>query len=114
MLKKFVAALLFNITVSSAVFACPSALPSNDPNFCSSFHKAAECYCTSSGLPLRMCNNMTLLYQRMIASLGSLENACRFQIHTSTQECIDEWVCYRNGGTNSRGELCSGTGNACE
>ena len=100
--------------LSSLAFACPSALPISDPGFCESFHVAAECYCTSSGLPRKMCNNMTLLYQRMIGMFGSLENACHFQPNTSYQECMDDWLCYRFGGQNSQGELCSGTGNACE
>jgi hypothetical protein len=116
MLKKFFTAIaFFSCTAFSSIsVSCSAALPSNEPGFCESFHVAAECYCSSSGLPRKMCNNMALLYQRMIAMLGSLENACRFQNNTSYQECIDDWVCYRSGGKNSRGELCSGTGNACE
>ena len=99
---------------SFSTFSCSSALPSNDPGFCQSFHVAAECYCVASGLPKKMCSNMNLLFQRMIGTLGSIENACRFQHNTSFQECVDDWNCYRFGGTNSQGELCSSTGAPCE
>ena len=94
--------------------ACPPSSSTNTINFCSSFKASAECYCTSSGLPKGMCNNMTQLYNRMISMFGSLQRACEFQHNTPTQNCIDDWNCYRNGGNNSQNELCSSTGKACE
>lgn len=94
-------------------FACSSALPTNDPNFCASFKPVATCYCTSSGLPSRMCQDMNALYGRMILVFGSLQRACEYQKHTSTQNCLDNWSCYMYGGTDSQGNLCSSSGAAC-
>lgn len=98
----------------AASTACPPSSPTNTASFCSSFKASAECYCTSSGLPKGMCNNMNQLYSRMISMFGSLQRACEFQHNTSTQNCTDDWNCYRNGGNNSQNELCSSTGQACE
>jgi len=102
--------------VSSSVamiMACPQAAPTTSPNFCSSFKAVAECHCAAS-LPKSMCADMQQLYKRMMAMFGSVEKACKFQHNTSTQNCIDDWNCYRNGGQSSDGALCSGTGNACQ
>lgn len=93
--------------------ACPGASATTSPGFCLSFKAAAKCYCTSSGIPGGMCSDMTKLYQRMISMFGTLQKACQYQKNTSTQECIDDWNCYRLGGKNSKGGLCSGTGKAC-
>lgn len=102
--------------VSFSCFAnplsCPSALSTTDPGFCNSFAAAASCYCAKT-LPQSMCMNINIIYQRMIAMFGSVENACRFQTETSTQICIDDWHCYLNGGKNSQGGLCSSSGKAC-
>lgn len=95
-------------------FACPTALPTNHPNFCSSFKQVATCHCTNSGLPAGMCQNMNALYDRMIALFGSLKKACEYQKHTSAQNCIDNWNCYRLGGTDSQGRICSAVGKACQ
>lgn len=105
--------------LSNAVFAqevldCPRALPTNSPGFCASFRTAAVCYCTSSGLPAGMCQNMKALYERMILVFGSLQRACEHQKYTTTQDCIDNWQCYKLGGSDSQGRLCSSTRNACE
>ena len=93
--------------------ACPNALPTNDVNFCSSFKSVATCYCTSSGLPSGMCQDVNALYNRMISVFGSLQKACEYQHYTSTQDCMDNWNCYRLGGVDSRGRLCSSNKKAC-
>ena len=90
----------------SAVFTvfaanCPFATPASDPAFCKSFHLAAECRCTNSGLPRGMCANMNLLYNRMISMFGSVERACQFQRDTSFDMCMEDWRCYRLGGVDS-------------
>ena len=94
--------------------ACPTATPTDSAAFCSSFKTAAECHCTSSGLPKGMCTNMGLLYSRMISTFGTVQRACQFQHDTSTEICIDDWNCYRQGGLNKDNQLCSSTGSACE
>lgn len=111
MLKKLavVALCVYNLSV----FACPRALPTNDPNFCASFKIAGTCYCTDTGLPSGMCQDMGLLYRRMLSVFGSLQKACEYQTHTSTQDCMDNWNCYLQGGIDSTGKWCSGTKQAC-
>jgi len=101
-------------TVSFAVPTfCSYATPSSETTFCDSFKLAAECRCVASGLPKGMCSNMELLYSRMVSMFGSLERACQFQHDTSLEECMEDWQCYRYGGTNGHNEPCSGTGRAC-
>lgn len=97
---------------SLSCFACPQAVHTSHPHFCDSFHSVAQCHCADS-LPHSMCKDMQKLYARMISMFGSVERACRFQQDTSTQNCIDDWKCYREGGVNTQGELCSGTGDKC-
>ena len=99
---------------SFSAIACPNAVPVDDAGFCSSFKSAAACYCTASGLPFGMCQDMHVLYNRMIVVFKSLENACKFQHHTTTQDCIDNWRCYLAGGQDSSGRICSSTGFPCE
>ncbi len=115
MVEKFLVFFMyvFSIVSCTAAIACPQATPTNDPGFCYSFKKAAECHCTSSGLPARMCTDMNIIYQRMLAVFGSTQKACEFQHDTTPQNCIDSWNCYRTGGVNTNGEPCSGTGAAC-
>lgn len=96
-----------------SAFACTNALPTNDPGFCPSFKVAATCYCTSSGLPAGMCQDMNALYSRMLSVFGSLQKACEYQRYTSTQDCMDNWNCYLFGGIDSRGRLCSSNRQAC-
>lgn len=110
MLKTLTAALLFIFSVST--FACINAQPTNDVNFCASFKVAATCYCSLSAPPV-MCQDMNAIYNRMISVFGSLQEACRFQRYTSMQDCIDNWNCYKLGGKDSRGRVCSSTGQAC-
>lgn len=117
MIKKIVIVwvCLFSITsFATTLSSCPSATPSNGAEFCSSFKVAAQCHCMSSNLPKAMCMNISLLYDRMVSLFGSVRRACEYQRNTSTQNCIDSWACYRSGGRTSQGELCNGTGNACE
>ncbi|WP_173236757.1 hypothetical protein [Legionella antarctica] len=98
---------------SLSVFSCPGALPTDHVNFCASFRTAATCYCTSSGLPAGMCQDMTALYNRLIGVFGSLQKACEYQRYTTTQDCMDNWNCYRLGGIDSHGRLCSSNQLAC-
>ena len=103
---------LFIVTLVHAA-GCPEAISSSTPGFCNSFQVAAECHCVSKGLPRGMCTNVNLLFKRMIDTLGTVQRACEFQHETTSQLCVDDWNCYRYGGVNSSGQLCSGTGNAC-
>ena len=106
---------LYSISLfSNALASCPIATPTHSLEFCNSFKIAAQCHCTSSGLPKGMCVNMHSLYDRMISMFGSLHKACEYQHDTTTQNCIDSWNCYRHGGTDSQQQLCSGSGNACQ
>lgn len=107
--------LAFFVSIFSAsLFACSSALPTDSAGFCPSFKIAATCYCTTSGLPAGMCKDMNALYNRMLIVFGSLQKACEFQHYTSTQDCVDNWSCYRNGGVDSRGRTCSSTQLPCQ
>lgn len=112
MIKKFIIACLY--CFSAASFACSGALPTDHAGFCASFKATASCYCTASGMPAGMCQDMNALYRRMTSVFGSLEGACRYQKNTTYQQCMDDWTCYRSGGTDSRGKLCSSTGLACQ
>lgn len=112
MIKKTIIACMSFISISCYA-SCPAALPTNDVNFCSSFRTAATCYCTSSGLPSGMCQDMNALYNRMISMFGSLQRACEYQHNTSAQECMDDWNCYRRGGLDSMGRACSSNQKAC-
>lgn len=100
--------------LSTAVFACPSALPTNDYGFCSSFKASATCYCTASGVPARMCEDVGAIYNRMLGFFGSVQKACEYQHYTKVQDCIDNWTCYLIGGVDSAGRSCSGTQYACQ
>ncbi len=104
---------LFSIFGATTVFACPMATPTTSAEFCQSFKVAAQCHCSSSGLPARMCQDMNIIYERMLAVFRDVKKACEFQHDTSVQNCIDSWHCYRDGGLNSNNELCSGTGSSC-
>ncbi|MGC1181792.1 hypothetical protein, partial [Legionella sp.] len=95
-------------------FTCNNAASTNDPTFCASFKTAATCYCVNSGLPPIMCQDMNMLYARLISVFGSLQNACEYQKYTTTQDCMDNWNCYHSGGIDSRGRVCSSTQQACQ
>ena len=79
MIKKIVCVasiVLSTMTCSVYSASCPRAQPSDSPGFCASFKAVAQCHCTSSGLPVGMCNDMKLLYARMISIFGSVQRAC--------------------------------------
>lgn len=93
---------------------CKQALPTDNPGFCASFKSAAACYCKESGGPGFVCQNMDLVYKLMMERYHhKLQEVCEAQHDTSTQTCIDDWNCYRNGGKDSQGRLCSSTGKVC-
>lgn len=103
------------LSLDSVSFAaCALASSSTSAEFCESFKSAAECHCVFSGLPKGRCTNMNLVYKTMVDMLGPLQRACASQRYTTTQECVDDWNCYRYGGLTSDGQLCSGTGYACD
>lgn len=118
MIRGFFAGLMFLLSFSvfanGNVVACGNAVPTNDVNFCSSFKTVATCYCTSSGLPSGMCQDMNMLYARMVSVYGSLDKACAAQPYTTKQDCLDNWNCYRLGGVDSRGRICSSTKKPCQ
>jgi hypothetical protein len=100
-------------TASLAAFSsCAQAVPTTDGGFCPSFKTVATCHCIESGIPSKACQNMDLLYAAMIGRYKTVESACANQHDTSTQNCIDDWQCYRSGGSTAGG-LCSATGNKC-
>ena len=111
MMKQFLIILMS--LASFQMFACTNALPTDDSNFCSSFKSAATCYCIAAGQPSRQCEDLDVLYGRMIYVYKTLEKACNHQTQTSVQNCIDNWNCYRNGGIDSEGRSCSGTTLSC-
>ena len=116
MIKTIVVACLSLFSVSA--LACANALPTDNPYFCSSFKSTASCYCTSSGLPGGMCQDMKVLYSLMISRFNTIENACLYQqnqLHyTTVQDCLDNWNCYLKGGVDSRGRICNSTYKACQ
>ena len=111
-MKKLLVAFMCFMNISA--FACVIAQPTDDIRFCSSFKTAATCYCTSSGLPSGMCQDMKALYGRMMVIFGSLQKACEYQHYTSTQDCVDNWNCYLRGGVDSRGKSCNVNQSACQ
>lgn len=113
-MKGIISGIIFLVSSSSVIAAsCPRATATSSPKFCESFKVAARCHCTSSGLPAAMCSNVRLLYQRLIVTFGTLEKTCEFQHDTTTEDCIDSWKCFLNGGKNMAGELCNSTGRSC-
>ncbi len=116
MIRGFFAGLmcLLSFSVFSYGNPCGNAVPTNDLNFCASFKVVATCYCTSSGLPAGMCQDMNMLYARMVSVYGSLDKACAAQPYTTKQDCLDNWNCYRLGGVDSRGRICSSTRKSCQ
>jgi len=110
-MKKILVLLMAVFSITS--FACSNATPTDDPGFCGSFKAAATCYCISSGLPSSACQDVNQIYDRMIFVFKSVEKACAYQTQTTPQDCMDNWNCYRNGGIDSRGRLCSGTTLSC-
>jgi len=99
--------------VSQSVFSCATIGDFESPSFCQDFDQIAKCHCSQTGLPAKLCQNVSLIYSRMISTFGSIEKACRFQKDTTQENCIDAWKCYREGGQLSNGKFCSGSGIAC-
>ena len=97
MIKTLFAGILFLLSSLAVASVCGNALPIDNPAFCSSFKKVAICYCTGTGLPAPLCQDMRMLYARMIAVYRTLENACAHQSHTSKENCVANWNCYRTG-----------------
>lgn len=110
-MKKIVAILLSTLSISS--YACDPAVPATAANFCPSFKAAVYCYCTDVWKAGGVCADMNRVYEIMMATHGSLDRACEFQKNTTKQICLDNWNCYRKGGRDSHGGLCSSTGRAC-
>lgn len=107
--------LILSMVASSAIASkCERAKPTTHPEFCSSFREVTRCHCMES-LPKNLCSSMSMdtLYNLMVARFGTMEKACNQQKDTSPQDCMDNWNCYRNGGSNSQGGACSGTGKKC-
>lgn len=113
MIRKVITLAICLFSFSSfALTSCPQALPANQPGFCETFKTSVTCFCSNT-LPKRMCENINQIYQLMIARYGSIEIACKFQRETSVQICLDDWRCYKNGGVDSQGGPCNGSGQAC-
>lgn len=95
--------------------SCDHAIPDTDPGFCDSFNKVAICHCLET-VPAPGCQNANQIYDRMTAksAFGTQEAACAYQKDVPYQECMDDWNCYRKGGQDSAGGLCSGTGKSCQ
>jgi hypothetical protein len=104
-----------NNSHSQASFSsCPQAVATTDSTFCGSFKSVAYCHCMEGIGSPDACSDMNEVYQFMIDYYTTLENACHNQTDVDYQTCVDDWNCYRNGGTNSQGGLCSATGSACQ
>jgi hypothetical protein len=93
--------------------ACAKSLPPGHKKFCPSFAAAAQCACTTSGMPESMCKDMKAIHRRMLAIFSTQRKACEFQRDTPIQICHDSWDCYRLGGKDSTGHLCQSSGLAC-
>ena len=113
-MKKILSALSAVIILGSThtVIACGFAKSTDDPQFCHSFAQVARCTCEEK-MPDFMCKSVDQVYDIMILRYQSQENACHHQTRTSFQTCMDDWNCYRLGGKDSNGNLCSSTGKAC-
>jgi hypothetical protein len=97
----------------AALAECPKAQETNAPGFCPSFKSVAQCQCEHRSPQRSICTDMNKVYKAMIDFAGTVERACAFQKDTPTQTCLDDWACYRNGGKDSLGRLCSSTGSRC-
>lgn len=114
MIRGIFAVLMYVLSLSTAFAACTNAVPTDNPNFCASFKSSAICQCIAHGLPSVMCQDMNMLYARLISVFGSLRKACEYQKYTSVEDCMDSWNCYRQGGVDSRGRICSSTAKSCQ
>lgn len=89
-------------------------------DFCATFTQGAQCHCREDGhLPGQLCTDMNLIYERMVKTFKTQQRACDWQAanavpeRTTSKDCMDDWNCFRNGGVDSKGQLCSGTGRSC-
>lgn len=119
MIKKcflfFVSFLSFSSFAATDVSAnCGQALATDNPNFCESFRTVAECHCLAKGYPRLVCHDMSKLYNLMLLVYWSQKSACEHQNETTVQTCMDDWDCYRVGGKDSQGKMCSMTGKSCK
>ena len=123
MIKKLLVVLLVCFGICSFTFAnelpeysslasCPGATATNDPNFCASFTASAVCHCAAT-MPACKFYSVSKIYTLMLSKYGTLAAACGSQNDTTQQTCIDDWNCYLLGGTDSSGNVCSSTGQAC-
>ena len=84
---------------------CMQAPATTEGNFCIGFKASAYCHCIDSGMDGAVCEDMNQIYNDMIIYFSSVDNACDYQQGQDDgvpkQVCMDDWNCYRNGGTNS-------------
>ncbi len=103
----------FQFFIATTHANCALAEAITSPDFCKSFETVAACHCVSSGVPAGMCN-MDWIYTHMVDVFKDQQRACDHQKDVPAQACMDDWNCYRHGGTDSQGNLCSGTGKSCQ
>ena len=105
-------------SLAALTHGCMQAPATDSYNFCIGFRASAYCHCIDSGMDSAVCEDMNQLYNDMIIYFNSVDSACDYQKAQDDgvpqQVCIDDWSCYRKGGRNSQGGLCSGTGQACQ
>jgi len=101
---------------------CPQAPATTSGDFCGGFKTSAYCHCIEKGMDASVCDDMNQVYDAMMAYFrdspeGALAGACSYgeaqEDGVPKQVCMDDWNCYRNGGANSQGGLCSSTGQTC-
>lgn len=105
------------VTFAKSIDECPNAYPTSHQAFCSSFVESAKCNCLKLRkfpVPKSLCNDMKKIYKGMLFKYGTQSHACQNQTATSYQTCMDDWNCYHTGGRDSRNNLCSSTGRACQ
>ena len=123
-MRVFLFSIFFFIAMTGSLFSmpvftklipksCPLAGATDSAAFCDAFRQSAKCHCHAAGMPGIFCANMSFVYNAMIHIYGTLESACAHQHDTPKAICIDDWNCYRLGGKDSVGKLCSGTGRVC-
>lgn len=103
-MKKIITFLMCS-TLSFSCFAdCAEAPPTSDPTFCPTFKAIAKCHCLADSgntIPEKQCEDMNIVYSRMVATFGSQERACQWQeksgseIRVKYQICMDDWNYYR-------------------
>lgn len=94
----------------------------NDGTFCGAFEHSAKCHCEDESPFKNMCDDaagnvdMTKIYNNMVQFYGSVDGACTHaeaKGYETKQTCLDDWQCYRTGGTVSDGTQCQQTGASC-